>query len=64
MNELEELQRRQMELYLLCREGILSLEEYLMLMRSLDRKITELELSFLPDTAPGQQASCENTPKP
>lgn len=57
MSELELLQRRQMELYVLYCEGTLSLEEYLILMRSLDQRIIELELSFLPDTFLCRKAS-------
>lgn len=57
MRELEELQRRQMELYVLYREGTLSLEEYLILMRSLDKRIAELELSLLPHTFLCRKAS-------
>ena len=57
MIKLEELQCRQMELYVLYRKGTLRLEEYLILMRSLDRKITEYELILLPDTSLYQKSS-------
>ena len=57
MIELEELQCKQMELYKLYLDRVLSLEEYLILMSGLDRRITELELRFLPDTFLCRRAS-------